>query len=99
MARTAADPLAAARPQGERDTHLAQVLRANATSLASCAEDALYGPEAHPLLYRTGRSLGESDQVTAAADYAVGSNADRSAVSCQERRGRELVSGAGSGGR
>ncbi|WP_316763139.1 FxSxx-COOH system tetratricopeptide repeat protein [Streptomyces herbicida] len=68
-ARTAADALMAAWPDIERDTALAQALRANTTALTTCAEDALYRPDAHPLLYRAGSSLGEAGQVTAATIY------------------------------
>ncbi|MGW3152137.1 tetratricopeptide repeat protein, partial [Streptomyces sp. NPDC001177] len=56
------------RPQPD-DTALAQALRANTTALTTCAEDALYRPDAHPLLYRAGSSLGEAGQVTAATIY------------------------------
>ncbi|MFJ8856712.1 tetratricopeptide repeat protein [Streptomyces sp. NPDC102437] len=65
-ARTAADALTAAWPTIERDTDLAQALRTNTAALARHAEDALHRPDAHVLLYRLGRSLGESGQVTAA---------------------------------
>ncbi|MEU4172171.1 tetratricopeptide repeat protein [Streptomyces sp. NPDC026665] len=68
-ARTGADALIVAWPGIEYDTTLAQALRANTTALATCAEDALYRPDAHIVLYRTGRSLGEAGQVTAARDY------------------------------
>ncbi len=68
-ARTAADALLAAWPDIPSDTNLAQTLRANTTVLTSHAEDALYRPNAHPALYRTGGSLGETGQATAARDY------------------------------
>lgn len=68
-ARTAADCLIAAWPEVERDTDLAQILRANTTALTARAGDALYRPDAHAVLYRTGRSLGETGQVTAARDH------------------------------
>ncbi|MFD6887432.1 hypothetical protein [Streptomyces sp. NPDC059957] len=69
LARTAADALTAAWPDPERDTDLAQVLRANTTALTSCAGDALYRPDAHVVLDRNGRSLGEAGQVAAAIDH------------------------------
>ncbi|MFJ3728725.1 tetratricopeptide repeat protein, partial [Streptomyces sp. NPDC090045] len=69
LARTAADALLAAWPDIPSDTNLAQTLRANTTALTSHAEDALYRPNAHPVLYRTGRSLGETGQVVAARDH------------------------------
>ncbi|WP_323185945.1 tetratricopeptide repeat protein [Streptomyces sp. NBC_00378] len=65
-ARTAADALMAAWPRIERDTDLAQSLRTNTAALTRHAEDALYRPDAHAVLYHLGRSLGESGQVTAA---------------------------------
>ncbi|WP_327372273.1 tetratricopeptide repeat protein [Streptomyces sp. NBC_01217] len=68
-ARTAADALMAAWPEIERDTNLAQVLRANAQALTRHADHALYLTDAHPVLFRTGLSLGKSGQVTAAADH------------------------------
>ncbi|MER6979314.1 tetratricopeptide repeat protein [Streptomyces carpinensis] len=68
-ARTAADALLAAWPRIERDTALAQALRANTEALTRLAEEALYRPDVHEVLYRTGRSLGESGQVTAAMDH------------------------------
>src|SRR5690606_18911387 len=57
LARAAADALAHAWPDIERDADLATALRANATALAGVAEDALYRPDAHPVLFRTGNSL------------------------------------------
>ncbi|WP_240970221.1 FxSxx-COOH system tetratricopeptide repeat protein [Actinacidiphila epipremni] len=68
LARIAADALTAAWPEIERDTALAQALRANTTALTIRAEHALYRPYPHPVLYRTGMSLGEAGQVTAARD-------------------------------
>ncbi|WP_063766788.1 tetratricopeptide repeat-containing protein [Streptomyces sp. NRRL S-1896] len=69
LARTAANALIAAWPEIERDTVLAQALRANTTVLTTRAEQALYRPDAHAVLFRTGRSLGEAGQVTAARDH------------------------------
>ncbi|MFE3637501.1 NB-ARC domain-containing protein, partial [Streptomyces sp. NPDC059168] len=69
IARTAADALTAVWPEIERDTALARALRANADALIRHAEDALYLPDAHSVLYRTGESLGESGQTTAAIDH------------------------------
>ncbi|MEU1824172.1 NB-ARC domain-containing protein [Streptomyces abikoensis] len=68
-ARTAADALVAAWPDIERDTTLAQALRANAAALTRHAEDALYRPGAHRMLYRLGQSLGDSGQVNAATTH------------------------------
>ncbi|MER6162878.1 tetratricopeptide repeat protein [Streptomyces sp. NPDC001868] len=69
LARTTADALTAAWPAIERDTDLGQALRANTTTLAHCAEDALYRPATHRVLFRTGTSLGETGQAGAAATY------------------------------
>ncbi|MFE9574063.1 tetratricopeptide repeat protein [Streptomyces sp. NPDC006692] len=68
-ARTAADALMAAWPDVERDTVLAQTLRAGATVLATHAEATLHQPRAHDILNRIGRSFGEFGQVTAAVTY------------------------------
>ncbi|MGW2938989.1 FxSxx-COOH system tetratricopeptide repeat protein [Streptomyces sp. NPDC001156] len=68
-ARTVADALVAAWPEVERDTALAQDLRANTAALTRYAAHALYQPDAHRVLYRMGTSLGESGQVTAAVDH------------------------------
>ncbi|WP_234008813.1 FxSxx-COOH system tetratricopeptide repeat protein [Streptomyces sp. Mg1] len=68
-ARTAADALTAAWPAIERDTNLVQTLRTNTGALTKCAEDALYWPDAHLVLYRLGHSLGGSGQVAAAIDH------------------------------
>lgn len=69
LALTAADALSAAWPDVERDTVLAQALRANTTALTRAAEDALYRPDAHTVLYQAGGSLGRSGQVIAAHSY------------------------------
>jgi hypothetical protein len=68
-ARIAADALTAAWPEIEKDDRYAQSLRANATALAACAEEALYRARAHPVLFRLGRSLGEARQFEAAHDH------------------------------
>ncbi|MGW3669434.1 tetratricopeptide repeat protein [Streptomyces sp. NPDC005141] len=69
LIHTTADALLAAWPDPERDTALAQVLRANAAALIDYAGTALCRPEVHPLLFRIGRSLGKTGQVSAARDY------------------------------
>jgi hypothetical protein len=69
LARTAADTLLAAWPEIERDTVLARSMRANTTALTDNAGEALYLPDAHEVLYRTGHSLGDAGQVTAARDH------------------------------
>ncbi|TDU80660.1 tetratricopeptide repeat protein [Streptomyces sp. KS 21] len=69
LARTAADALFSAWPDIERDTDLAQALRANTDALARHVQEALWRPDAHPVLFRTGDSLGNSGQVAAAANH------------------------------
>ncbi|MGW7257763.1 NB-ARC domain-containing protein [Streptomyces sp. NPDC054834] len=69
LARTAADALADAWPDRERDIDLARALRANTEVLNDHAEGALYQPRAHGVLYRCGHSLGEGRQIGAAADH------------------------------
>ncbi|MFF1338133.1 tetratricopeptide repeat protein [Streptomyces sp. NPDC058290] len=70
-ARAAADALLASWPDIERDTDLAQSLRANTTALTAQAQAALYQPRPHVVLLRLGDSLGLSGQVTAARDYCL----------------------------
>jgi hypothetical protein len=69
LTRTEAEALITVWPDIERDTELAQTFRANATTLARTAGDALYRLGAHVVLYRAGRSLGEAGQVTAATAH------------------------------
>ncbi|MGW2975409.1 tetratricopeptide repeat protein [Streptomyces mirabilis] len=69
LARTAADALLAAWPDTEHYTALAHSLRGNTDALAGTAEAALYRPDAHAVLYRSGNSLGHSGQATAARDH------------------------------
>ncbi|MBB6080985.1 tetratricopeptide repeat protein [Streptomyces paradoxus] len=69
LARTAADALVSAWPEVERDTALAQALRANTDALRAHVEDALYRPDVHAVLQHAGNSLGDSGQVTAALNY------------------------------
>ncbi|BDM69737.1 hypothetical protein HEK616_32240 [Streptomyces nigrescens] len=70
LAHAAADALREVWPEIERDTALAQALRANTEALTHHAEDALYQVDgAHPLLFRMGHSLLEADQLTAAITY------------------------------
>ncbi|MFE1444394.1 tetratricopeptide repeat protein [Streptomyces sp. NPDC058739] len=69
LARTAADALLSTWPDIERESALVQTLRANASALTSHTEDALYQPDMHMVLERAGNSLGNSGQVTAAAEH------------------------------
>ena len=66
-ARVGADALITIWPDIERDTALGQILRANTSALTGHAGDLLSTPDAHPVLYRAGRSLGEAGLVTQAA--------------------------------
>ncbi|MFI0515817.1 tetratricopeptide repeat protein [Streptomyces sp. WSLK1-5] len=68
-ARAAADSLTDAWPDIERDTRLAQALRANATALTAHAEAELHRPYTHSVLYRSGNSLGDAGQVISAQDH------------------------------
>lgn len=68
-ARSAADALTAAWPEVERDTTLCQALRTCTTTLITWAGPDLHRPHAHGVLSRSGRSLGETGQVTAAITY------------------------------
>ncbi|MEU8998414.1 FxSxx-COOH system tetratricopeptide repeat protein [Streptomyces caniferus] len=70
LARVAADAVTDAWPDVERDTAFAHALRANADALTRCAEDALYGaPDAHPVVFYVGQSLGDSGQLAAAVEH------------------------------
>ena len=77
LAHAAADALMQVWPETERDTatsRLAQLLRANTTSLTAVCADYLWHtadstPDAHRALFRAGRSLGEIGLVAAARDY------------------------------
>jgi hypothetical protein len=67
--RAAADALVAAWPDIETDTSLGQVLRANGAVLAERSPTALWEPDAHAVLFRIGRSLGEAGLVTGAVNH------------------------------
>ncbi|MCX4404494.1 tetratricopeptide repeat protein [Streptomyces sp. NBC_01764] len=70
LALTATDALIAAWPDIELDTALAQALRANTAALVSHAEDALFQDGAGlNVLFRSGSSLGDSGQATAAIKH------------------------------
>ncbi|MFF0507412.1 tetratricopeptide repeat protein [Streptomyces fimicarius] len=70
LALTAADALSAAWPAIERDTALGQAFRGNSEALTRHGESALYQPDGlHTILFRTGLSLSEAGQVTAAAEH------------------------------
>ncbi|MFI1177623.1 tetratricopeptide repeat protein [Streptomyces melanogenes] len=68
-AHACADALLAAWPYIDRDSALAQALRVNTAALTACAGPAVYQPDAHPVLYRTGHSLGDTGQEAAARDH------------------------------
>ncbi|MET9423348.1 tetratricopeptide repeat protein [Streptomyces sp. NPDC006540] len=70
LAQGAADALIGAWPDVERDTALAQALRANTDALVRSAEEALYQDGGlHPLLFRAGDSLGDTGQADAAVHH------------------------------
>ncbi|WP_199440523.1 NB-ARC domain-containing protein [Umezawaea beigongshangensis] len=68
-ARAAADALVQVWPEVERDRDLAHVLRANADALHDHAGPALLRPHAHPVLFRTGDSLGEGGLIAEATAH------------------------------
>lgn len=70
-AHAAADALLCVWPKVERDTDLAQALRANTAALAAHASSTgcLDRPHTHHVLFRAGNSLGNFGQASAAADY------------------------------
>ncbi|MFG3255359.1 tetratricopeptide repeat protein [Streptomyces sp. NPDC048172] len=69
LVRTAADALVSAWPEVERDTDLAQVLRSNTDALARHAHEALFRPQVHEVLFRSGDSLGRAGRLSAAVDH------------------------------
>ena len=68
-ATAAGDALVSVWPDVASDTQLEQSLRANATGLAQRAEEALSQHDAHGVLFRVGKSLGETGQASAAREY------------------------------
>ncbi len=66
LARTAAGALTAAWPSIDRDTQLAHALWANTDALTHNAQNALWQPDAHDVLFRAARSLRESGQASTA---------------------------------
>ncbi|MFE5797112.1 tetratricopeptide repeat protein [Streptomyces sp. NPDC056503] len=66
--RRAADALSAVWPEIERDTDLTQSLRSNADALARLADEALWRPDAHPVLQKAADSLGESGRFVEAEE-------------------------------
>ncbi|MGW5741282.1 tetratricopeptide repeat protein [Amycolatopsis sp. NPDC003861] len=69
LARSAADFLLEGWPEVERDVTLGQVLRTNVEALVVLTGQHLMSSGVHPLLFRTGSSLGRSGLVGQAADY------------------------------
>jgi hypothetical protein len=63
VVRAAADAVVETWPDVEGHTGLGQVLRANATALADRDPLAMWQPTGHPVVFRTGRSLGEAGLV------------------------------------
>ncbi len=75
MTRAAADALAQIWPDIERDTLLGQVLRASTAALAEISGEGLWDPIWHKVLFRTGRSLGDSGLFAEALHYFRGLHA------------------------
>ncbi|WP_461123925.1 tetratricopeptide repeat protein [Saccharothrix stipae] len=73
LAWTAGDALVEVWPEIERDQTMAAGLRSNATTLWSTAEEYVLDPDpetgAHTVLFRTGRSLGETGLTAQAIDH------------------------------
>ena len=69
LVRTAADAIAATWPDLDGDAALAQALRANVAALLANGPEALWEPDAHEVLFRVGRSLGEASLVAEAVGY------------------------------
>ncbi|MGW7662367.1 tetratricopeptide repeat protein, partial [Streptomyces sp. NPDC054756] len=67
-ATAAADALVSVWPDVPRDTQVEQSLRANSTALSQCAEETLCHRDAHHVLFRIGKSLGDTGQISAARD-------------------------------
>lgn len=65
----AADALIEAWPDPENNLALSHAMRSNAVLLASRSATALWDEDAHPVLLRIGRSLGETGLVAQASDY------------------------------
>jgi hypothetical protein len=69
VVHTAASAVLQSWPEVERDTVLAQVLRANVGALLAVGGDYLWKSESYGVLFRSGRSLGESGLVAEARDF------------------------------
>jgi tetratricopeptide (TPR) repeat protein len=65
----AAQALVTIWPETERDTQLGHALRANTMAMRRYGDDHLWQPDAHPLLFRAGRSLIEAGLLTPAISY------------------------------
>jgi NB-ARC domain len=68
-ARAAADALLTCWPEIEHDSALSQALRSNTDALYKQLPEPLWDSGVHPLLFRAGKSLGNSGLVTSAIDY------------------------------
>ncbi|WP_405772981.1 tetratricopeptide repeat protein [Streptomyces sp. NBC_01538] len=69
LVSASADALMEVWPDPERDTMLALLLRTNADVLIAGSESYLWRDSAHPVLFRFGRSRGESGEVQGAVRY------------------------------
>ncbi|WP_405957270.1 NB-ARC domain-containing protein [Streptomyces phaeochromogenes] len=68
-ARAVADALSTSWPDSGSDPQLAQLLRTSTTALFNHAQQMLYDPDLHDVLLKSGHSLGEVGQPSAARDY------------------------------
>ena len=69
LTRAAADALYAVWPQVERETDLAQSLRANTDALTTNFHSALWQPRGHAVLFRAGQSLNDAGLISTALTY------------------------------
>ncbi|GAA2780275.1 tetratricopeptide repeat protein [Crossiella cryophila] len=69
LAQCAAGALVEVWPEIEKDTTLAQVLRANTMTLHAIAEPHLWGPNGHDVLFLAGNSLGGCGRASEASGY------------------------------
>ncbi|MFD3314224.1 NB-ARC domain-containing protein [Streptomyces sp. NPDC058694] len=67
--RAVADALSTIWPDNGSDPQLAQLLRTSTTALFNHAQENLYDPDLHHVLLKSGHSLGEAGQPSAARDY------------------------------
>ncbi|GAA1025389.1 MULTISPECIES: FxSxx-COOH system tetratricopeptide repeat protein [Amycolatopsis] len=82
--RVAADAVSRVWPDIDGKTAVGQVLRGNLDALAEAGSQHLWEPDAHPVLFRAGRSLRESGALAQTRDYL-----HRLHTTATERLGRD----------